>query len=224
MPHDWRSYIFTQSSRCRTTWLFRVGLTAGVLLLVVLTRGLWMPMVGHALECQRSTSPADAILIDNFELNYLVFERAAELRRRGIASRVLVPTQASDDPTQPNMIFAGIAHVMSDVARLQSPELLPIEEIEPIALNAAYQVRDFLLKQQLRAVVVVTPGFRSRRSFLVYSRVLGEAGIATFCEPVIGETTAETWNDSWHGVQLVAEQFVKLQFYRFYVLPFKVAV
>ena len=71
--------------------------------------------------------------------------------------------------------------------------------------------------------MVVTPGFRSRRSFLVYSRVLGEAGIATYCEPVFGEATAETWNDSWHGIELVAEQFVKLQFYRFYVLPFKVA-
>ena len=221
MPRYWHRYVFTQSSGWRTTWPFRIAITAAAALLFLFTRGLWMPMVGHALECQQSTGPADAILIDNFELNYLVFERAAELRARGIATRILVPTQASDDPTQPNMIFAGIVHVMSNVARLQSPELLPIAEIEPIALNAAYQVRDFLLKDHLRAVVVVTPGFRSRRSFLVYSRVLGDAGIATYCEPVFGVTTAETWNHSWHGIQLVAEQFVKLQFYRLYVLPFK---
>ena len=49
---------------------------------------------------------------------------------RGIASRVLVPTQAAIDPAQPNIIFAGIAHVMSRVARLESPELIPIREIE----------------------------------------------------------------------------------------------
>jgi hypothetical protein len=188
-------------------------------LLAVLTQALWVPVVGHALECQASVNTADAILVDNFEMNYLVFERAAEFRTRGIASRVLVPTQAATDPAQPNIIFAGIAHVMSRVARLESPELIPIREIEPISLNAAYQIRDFLLMNRLRSVIVVTPGFRSRRSALVYSHVLGNAGILTYCAPVFGEMTADTWNRSWHGVQQVAEQFLKLQYYRFYVLP-----
>jgi hypothetical protein len=28
------------------------------------------------------------------------------------------------------------------------------------------------------------------------------------------------WAQSWHGIQGVSEQFLKLQYYRFYVLPF----
>ena len=48
-----------------------------------------------------------------------------------------------------------------------------------------------------------------------------ERRILTHCAPVFGEMTADTWNRSWHGVQQVAEQFLKLQYYRFYVLPLK---
>jgi hypothetical protein len=110
--------------------------------------------------------------------------------------------------------------VMSNVARLDSPELVPVQEIEPISLNAAYQIRDFLVAQHVGSVAVITPGFRSQRSFLVYRRVFGDAGIATRCVPVFGPMTADTWTQSWHGIQQVAEQFLKLQFYRFYVMPF----
>jgi hypothetical protein len=38
------------------------------------------------------------------------------------------------------------------------------------------------------------------------------------CDPVFGRVTPERWSDSWHGIQGVAEEFVKLQYYRFYVL------
>ena len=66
-------------------------------------------------------------------------------------------------------------------------------------------------------VVVVAPDFRSRRSLLVYSRVFGPAGISTGCFPVFGRRTTSNWADSWHGLQEVGLQFLKLQFYRFYV-------
>jgi hypothetical protein len=32
--------------------------------------------------------------------------------------------------------------------------------------------------------------------------------------------TVENWWDTWHGVQNVAEQWSKLQYYRLYVMPF----
>ena len=30
-----------------------------------------------------------------------------------------------------------------------------------------------------------------------------------------------TWTESWHGIQEVVEQWLKLQYYRLYVLPFR---
>jgi len=41
------------------------------------------------------------------------------------------------------------------------------------------------------------------------------------CEPAREGRDAHTWAQSWHGVEDVAEQWLKLQYYRLYVLPFK---
>ena len=37
------------------------------------------------------------IVVENFDVNYLVFERAAELRRKGRDGRIVVAGQASPD-------------------------------------------------------------------------------------------------------------------------------
>jgi hypothetical protein len=50
--------------------------------------------------------------------------------------------------------------------------------------------------------------------------VLGDHGMRVGCDPVFGETHPENWTHTWHGIQSVGEQFLKLQYYRFYVLPF----
>jgi hypothetical protein len=55
---------------------------------------------------------------------------------------------------------------------------------------------------------------------LVYDTVLGSAGMQVRCEPVVGRTTPENWFETWHGIQGVLEQVIKLQYYRFYVIPF----
>jgi hypothetical protein len=70
-------------------------------------------------------------------------------------------------------------------------------------------------------VIVVSPLFRSRRSALVYDATLGRAGITIRCEPVHGIPGVNTWTETWHGIQNVAEQWLKLQYYRLYVLPFR---
>jgi hypothetical protein len=64
--------------------------------------------------------------------------------------------------------------------------------------------------------------FRSRRSALVYEATLGRAGVTVRCEPVKGTRGVDTWTASWHGIQQVAEQWLKLHYYRLYVLPFRV--
>ena len=223
MPWNWRRLFFYQTEKVRATWLLRVLLLLGVGLVVVLCRGLWIPAISRTLVCNEAVRRSDAILIDNFEVNYLVFERAEQLKRAGIAPRVLVPTGASTETTQlePSRVFAGIAEVMARVARLADPELIPVREVEPIALNAAYQLRDFLQGERVRSVVIVSPAFRSRRSALVYDAVFGAAGIRTSCVPVFrpNEDPA-TWIGTMHGIQEVLEQEIKLLYYRAYVMPY----
>jgi hypothetical protein len=183
-----------------------------------MTHRFWLLRIGQSLVCTEEISPSDVILVENFALDYLVFERAATLHKAGFAARVLVPTQVSHDPERANPVSQGIAELMSRVAQLQNPTILPIRILEPISLNTTYKVRDFLTLKHLRSVIVVTRGFRSKRTSLVYHAVLDRAGIKVSCMPVFGQKTPNNWTVTWHGIQEVTEQFLKLQFYRFYVL------
>jgi hypothetical protein len=218
-PRGWTQYLVYRKESVRTTWTFRLGVIASVIVLGALTRGWWIPAIGRGLVCEHGAQGGDALLVENFDLNYLVFERAAELMKNGVSRRALVPTDGDPESGQLNMVSAGIVDVMVRVARLPGTELIPIQAREPITLNTAYQLRAFLEKEHLRSVVVVVPALRSRRSTLIYNRVFGEAGITTSCVPVFGQDTPDTWASTWHGIQQVIEQYGKLAYYRFYVLP-----
>ena len=215
----WQRHFLYRKESIKTTWKFRLAMVILVILIVSLTRGLWIPSIGWSVVCAEDVGPSDVILVENFDPTYLLFERASALQKAGLSARVLIPTPTPRDPKVANTVFEGFADVMARVARMQNFEIIPIRQMEPISLNTAYQVRDFLIKEQLSSVIAVTPGFRSRRSSLVYQAVLKPAGIQVYCMPVFGQHTPENWTDTWHGIQEVTEQFLKLQFYRFYVIP-----
>ena len=217
---QWKHQFVHRKASLVTTWRFRLAILVCCGVVVSLTRGVWIPGLGRSLVCNEQIAPVDAILVDNLDENYLLFERAAELRNAGFGRRVLVPVFASSDLRTPNMVSEGIARVMARVASLQEFEMIPIVEVEPITLNAAYQIRKYLAGQNVQSIGVVTAAFRSRRSLLVYESVLGQPNVAVSCVPVFGRKTSATWVDTWHGVVEVGEQLVKLQYYRFYVLPF----
>ena len=210
--------MFYEKQCVKFTWTFRLILVVCVGFLVWSTSNLWVTAVGHGLVCQEEIGQADALLVENFDDDYLLFERAEELRRAGRAGRVLVTTFTAADGSE-SRVHDGVAELMARIARLENVEVVPLREQEPISLNAATQIRDALTTQNIRSVAVITSGFRSTRSFLVYQAVLGRAGIAVSCVPVFGQTTPESWPKTWHGIQNVTEQFFKLQYYRFYVLP-----
>jgi hypothetical protein len=215
---QWQRHFFYRKESIKTTWKFRLVLLMLVMLSVSVTRGFWMLRIGQSLVCAEDMSPSDVILVENFDPAYLVFERAAALHKAGLAARVLVPIEVSRDPERADLVSQGIPELMVRVAQLHDPEFLPIQILEPISLNAAYQIRDFLTKEHLRSVIVVTDGFRSKRSSLVYHAVLDPAGIKVGCVPVFGQKTPKNWTGTWHGIQDITEQFLKLQYYRFYVL------
>jgi hypothetical protein len=218
---DWQRHFFYRSERTRTTWKARIGLVVVVFLAVWLTRGWWTGAVGSSLICDRNAAPSDAILVENFDADYLVFERATRLRQAGLAGRVLVPVALGGSGKGVNAVALGVAELMTKMARLGQIDVVPVRQVEPISLNAARDVLAFLERERLRSVVVVTPLFRSRRSALVYQAVLSPAGVAVTCEPVEGTRGVDDWYGTWHGMQNVAEQWLKLQYYRLYVLPFR---
>jgi hypothetical protein len=176
--------------------------------------------IARGLVCLPEEARDPAILVENLDPSYLLFERAAALQRDRPSTRVLVPAQAASGyPEVANPVSQGVAQLMGRLAGVRNLEIIPIREAEPYSLTTARQVRDFLTREHLPSISLVATGFRSRRSSLVYRTVLGSVGVQVHCVPVFGQRTPENWTDSWHGIEVVVEQFLKLQFYRFYVLP-----
>jgi hypothetical protein len=206
---------------CARRGLWFVAASVLFVVALKLTLGLWSSWIARSLVCEEQMDASDAILIENFDPDYLLFERAAAIEKAGLARRVLVPGQASSDPDVPNLVSIGFVEVMARVAHLEHVTFIPVREREPIAFGVARQVRSFLVKNGIRSVILISPGFRSRRSFLVNKAVLGDVAVTVDCVPVFKQSvTPATWTRTWHGLQVVIEQFAKLQYYRFYVLPF----
>jgi hypothetical protein len=216
----WRRHLVYTKHCIKTTWKLRIGAFAVVIIAVASTRGFWSVWVARSLVCEGDLAPSDVMLIENFDPYFVLFERAAALQTKGLAGRILVPVQASRDLNTANLVSQGVAEVMAKYARVRTWESVPIPEIEPISLNAAVQLRRYLAGEHVKSVIVVAPAFRSRRSALVYRAMLNHGGVDVRCDPVFGPSTPEGWTETWHGIQEVGLEFLKLQYYRWYVLPF----
>jgi len=215
---SWTRHLFYRRESWRTTWTLRLTILFLAIVVIPATRRWWAPAIGHSLTCVEQIQPSDAFLVENFDPDYLVFEHTRTLQASGVATKAFIPVTKAGGSEETNLIEAGIANLMIKVAWLQDTEFIPIQVREPISLNAAIQIRDVLVRDKVRSVIVVSPAFRSRRSLLVYDSVLKPAGIAVRCAPVFGTTTADNWTEQWHGIQGVTEQFIKLLYYRFWVL------
>jgi hypothetical protein len=217
----WTRHFVYRTEHTRTTWKFRVGFVAFVVVAAWMTRGWWTVAIARSLVCEANSAPSDAILVENFDPDYMVFKRAAALRRAGFATRMLVPIPTDQDNSEPSPVALGTAEVMAKIAHLGAMDIVPMRLVEPISLNAARDVLRFVEQERIRSVIVVSPLFRSRRSALVYGATLGRAGVSVRCEPVQETPDVNTWALSWHGLEDVVEQWLKLQYYRLYVLPFR---
>ena len=189
----WTRHLVYRAEHTRTTWKLRLALLTLVIVALWLASGWWTLAIARSLVCDASLAPSDAILVENFDPDYLLFERAAQLRRAGLAARVLVPIRTDPGTQEPNAVALGTAEVMARIAHIGEIEIVPVREAEPITLNAALDVQRFLEREHIRSVIVVTPLFRSRRSELVYGATLGRAGVTVRCEPVQESLGVNTW-------------------------------
>jgi hypothetical protein len=219
VPTGWTRHLVYRSERLRTTWKLRLGLLTVVIIVLWLTGGWWTVAIGRSLVCEASLAPSDAILVENFDTDYLLFQRARDLRNAGFGARVLVPVSVDPGTTNPNAVELGIVDVMARISRVGQIEIIPVREVEPITVNVLRDVQSFLDRERIRSLIVVTPLFRSRRSVLVYGATLGRAGVNLHYQPVQGSRGVNTWTRSLHGVQEVTLQWLKLQYYRLSVLP-----
>lgn len=213
-----RNLFFYRGTAWKTTWKFRILLLLLILACFFLLKGPLQERLAESLVCQVSFTGVDAVIIENFDPNYLLFEAVSTLKREGLDAAVYVPVSNNRDRTAPNRVSREIVEAMARVSRLGQHELIQVDEVEPIRLNAALQVRDRLREEGIKSILIVSPAFCSRRSFLVYQSVFASTGVKVTCLPVFGERNPSNWTDSWHGIQEVFLEFGKLWYYRLAVL------
>ena len=220
MNTGWARYFVTRKEVVRTTWIFKAALIVALVLGVYLTKPLWAPAVAESLVCEHTEhlERADAVLIDFFDTDYALFGYARQLQEAGFGSRAIVP--ASLGPAGSiSTVSEAVIDALARLAQVRNLTMVPASNVEPISLNTASHFRQFAKENGIGSVIVVTPAFRSKRSMMIYEAVLNPAGVSTQCVPVFGRSVHD-WTHTWHGIQDVALQFAKHQYYRWYVLPF----
>ncbi len=73
------------------TWKLRFCLMAVAAATMWLASDRLASSIGRSLLCDASVATSDAILVENFDPDYLLFERAAALENVRVAPRALVP-------------------------------------------------------------------------------------------------------------------------------------
>jgi phenylpyruvate tautomerase PptA (4-oxalocrotonate tautomerase family) len=208
--------------RRRRRWrIFGLAVALVLLLFVagVATRDYWSLQIGNSLVHAGPLQASDVILVENLNVEYLLFERAERLRRDDMGRRIVVPVPVRRETGEPEALARRITQLMSEIARTEDAELVPVVLEEPISIGVARQLATKLQAEGVESVIVVTSGFRSRRTYLIYDSVMSPLGIQVYCSPVFGVRDGpDKWTETWHGMQKVIEQFVKLQYYRWAVL------
>jgi hypothetical protein len=186
---------------------------------VYVTSSYWSDMVRNALICADEGGGGETMVLDSLDLGYDLFKEAASIQSNGTAAQVFVPLVVSGD-AESDMVAREVATTFARMARLARWEFILVPEVEPISLNAAHGVRERLQRDGIVSVTVLSPAYRSRRTELIYRRVLDGRGILLRCRPSVGRNETRSWTETWHGIQEIVLQFTKLQYYRFWVLPF----
>jgi phenylpyruvate tautomerase PptA (4-oxalocrotonate tautomerase family) len=198
---------------------FAVALALLLLLAGVATRDYWSLQIGNSLVHPGHVQASDVLLVENLNIEYLLFERAERLRRQGMGRRIVVPVEVRRETDEPEALARRITELICEMARIQDAELVPVVIEEPISIGVARQLAEKFRAEGVESVIVVTSGFRSRRTYLIYDSVMSPLGIRVYCSPVFGVRDGpDKWTETWHGIQKVIEQFVKLQYYRWAVL------
>ena len=212
--------LFVEKKVVRTSWNFRLLGLALLVAALLIPGKYWLSAAAMSLVHTGPVMPAEVILVDPLETHYIIFDRAARLYGRGFGSRFIAPvvTPGAGPQNPGDQVAIDIANLLARTAGIHDPEVITIRDEEPITLNAAIQIRDYLLDHRIGSAVMVTTCFRSQRTFEVYHSVFEPCGLRFSCEPVCGDRSPENWTSSLHGLQEVALELWKLWYYRLWVL------
>lgn len=203
----------------KTTWKLRVFLLFLLIVFVLATGRFWLLLMSESLVHEDQMAPSDVILVESWENPFLAgLSHAATLQHDGYAGHAivirLIPRNnelISSDATE------RIWQLYCMSAGLRNPEVVAVNQVEPITLNMARQIGKLLMGSPIRSVTLISPLFHSKRSLLSYREILEPLGISVRCTPISGAIDRYYWWKTNHDMLMVIEEFLKLQYYRIFL-------
>jgi hypothetical protein len=206
------------SNKSRFAWKLFFCFFLTLLVASFLAHEYLLKSLAESLVFSGPVEESDVIIIENLDENYLLFERAARLQNAGYGSSIIVPLEIENGTDELDIVSRKTTEMMCQIAQISNPEIVPVRHKEPISIDVARQLVPILKAKKVNSVLVVASALRSRRTYLIYSSLLSPLEIRVFCSPVYGGARPDDWTQTWHSVEEVIEQFLKLQYYRWVVL------
>jgi len=95
---------------------------------------------------------------------------------------------------------------------------IPIEPKDPITLNLARQVFEYLKPKGYKRIILISESYHSYRSKLAFEKVFENSGIQVSAIPAELGITKDNWWKTDSGLSTTFSEFIKLIYYRLFVL------
>ena len=206
-------------------WIWGGISFAGILLLfvsgscdkVLLEAGRFMAPVNDRLE-----SAADVVVLEGSEyVDRDLLARAANMVSLGKARRMVVvlhQTSSCEFLSADLNATLSVARKALDGLGLDETNCRVIitSSHHPVTLTAATEVMKILSGEGVRSVILVSPGFHARRSWLVYQSIGEPFRIKIYPHASFDGHNhgLDKWWTQYHGVSDFIEQVLKLTYYR----------
>ena len=205
----------------------RIGRTGHIGRMALLSLAVWFVVAwaaARALIVGSEVEHADALVVLSGSSVYRERARyAAELFRQGRAPKIILTSDGQQggwsQSEQRNPFF--VERAQEELRRAG----VPPERIEVVprpvmsTYDEAVALREYATGQGMKALLVVTSGYHSRRALWSLRRVFAASGIGIGVAPVsAGEETPApvAWWLEPDGWRMVAGEYVKLVYYRWH--------
>jgi len=147
--------------------------------------------------------------------------KVAEIYRKGLSPRIFVAPEEKPDGFD-QLVREGIEYPQSIdllimlLRKLGIPESAIYVGRRPVTstLDEAKLVREFVIREKVRSLILVTSPTHSRRVFLIFRNVLEDQGVLLQMVPTpYSRFRPETWWESRKYVREVILEYQKLLFY-----------
>ena len=183
-----------------------------ILILAVLLRGYWLPLLGEFLVASDSLESVDAIVVLGGGERSRMAEGAV-LLQEGYAPWLIV----TDNPLNMPGIRQAYSELMITEAVWQGvPEdrILVTPGVAATTYEEALAVRELAQEQCFQSLILVTDPFHTRRAKWIFTDVLHEVDVSVIVYPAAGSWyQAESWWQTPDGLRETSMEYLKILAY-----------